>query len=205
MIDNLPDIQTEEPKIKIPIQRVGVDNVLVPIFIQSLYGKTHETVATVSMGTNLGERFKGISMSKLLRTLIKHLDNKPLKHEEIKQILTQFRTEVETESTDSYLRFSFKLPISIKAPKSGLVFPQYYDCSFEGRLNNDKFRFFQKVRVQYSSYCPCSASLCNDLKEKGLMGFPHAQRAFSDVLVEVLDEDVLWLEEIILLMTSFKN
>lgn len=198
-MNDLPDIQYLEPEFKIPISQVGVENVKVPIFLDSMYGKTHELVAVVSMSTDLRADMKGISMSKLLRTLVSYLD-KPLKHETVKKLLEEFRVEVESNSKDSYIKFKFQLPIYVKSPRSGYVFPQYYDCAWEGRLANGKFRFFQKVLVQYASYCPCSASLCDNLKEKGHFGFPHAQRSFAEVLVEVLEEERVWLEEIIKLI-----
>ena len=78
-----------------------------------------------------------------------------------------------------------------------MVFPQYYKCGFIGKLDNNEFRFFQKVRVQYQSYCPCSASLCNHLQENGTNGYPHAQRSFCDLLVEVKPENIMWLEMLI--------
>ena len=70
----LPDIQCSEPGIQIPIKRVGVENVEVPFKLESKYGGFHEMVANVSMGTNLDENNKGISMSRLIRTLKPYLD-----------------------------------------------------------------------------------------------------------------------------------
>jgi GTP cyclohydrolase I len=58
------------------------------------------------------------------------------------------------------------------------------------------YRFFEGVEVQYASYCPCSAELCNALDETG---FPHNQRSFANVLTEIntYGEDYVWLEDII--------
>ena len=60
-------------------------------------------------------------------------------------------------------------------------------------MGEDGFRFYQGVRVQYASYCPCSAELC---KHEG-KGFPHAQRSFAHVIIETKDPDYVWLEDII--------
>jgi GTP cyclohydrolase I len=200
MKEQLPDIQhSMQPEIKIPINQVGVSNVKVPIILDSMYGGDHELVAKVSMCTDLDAKTKGISMSMLLRTLVKWLD-RPLKHDALKQILQELKVAVETNSQDSYLKFEFDLPISVKSPKSGYVFPQYYPASFEARLIKDQFKFYEKVKVFYSSYCPCSASLCEDLKSKGSIGYPHAQRSSVEILVEVLQDEILWLEEIIKLV-----
>jgi len=140
-------------------------------------------------------------MSMLLRTLIKYLGG-PLKHDIIYQILNEFRTAVETNSEHSLIKMDFEIPIEKTAPKSKLSFPQYYKCGFTGKLDHDEFRFFQKVRVQYQSYCPCSASLCGDLDRYDIKGFPHAQRSFCDLLVEVKPENRIWLEELIELVES---
>ena len=197
MSKELPDVQHElKPEFEIPIAQVGVQNVKVPIFLDSMYGGLHELVAKVAMSTDLRCDKKGISMSKLIRTLIKYVE-KPLKQKTLKEILNEFKVEVETESEDSFIKFEFELPVHKKSPKSGHVFPQYYDCSFEGRMTGNNFRFFEKAIIQYASYCPCSASLCNHLDESGFKGFPHAQRCFTEVLIEVEPGNVIWLEEII--------
>lgn len=197
MKNELPDIQhTSKPKTPFYINQVGVENVKVPILLDSINGGTHELIANVEMTTDLRDDIKGISMSMLLRTLIKYLRS-PLKHETIHAILQEFKTAVETDSEHSMIKMDFELPIIKRAPVSNLEFPQYYKCGFTGKLDHDKFRFFQKIRVQYQSYCPCSASLCGDLQEKGFNGYPHAQRSFCDLLVEIKPGNIVWLENLI--------
>lgn len=196
-MNDLPDIQhSEVPQFQLYINQVGVDNVKVPFILDSLYGGYHELIANVEMSTDLDPEIKGISMSMLLRTLIKYLD-KPLKHETIQKILEEFKTAVETDSKHSLIKFEFDMPINKKSPLSNMVFPQYYRCGFIGKMDNNEFRFFQKVRVQYQSYCPCSASLCFHLVKNGSSGFPHAQRSFCDLLVEIKPENIIWLETLI--------
>ena len=64
----LPDVQCNEPTIKIPIKQVGVENVEVPFKLESKYGGFHQLNANVSLRTDLNEDEKGISMSRLLLT-----------------------------------------------------------------------------------------------------------------------------------------
>jgi len=191
--NKLPDIQETESNIKIPIKQVGVENVEVPFILESKYGGFSQMVANVSMRTDLSEDKKGISMSRLLLTLQNYL-SVPLKHKLIESILNQLIINLET--SNSYMRFDFKLPIYKESPISKYQFPIYYKCRFEGHLQNKKFRFFQGVVVQYASYCPCSAELCNDLREHSLDGFPHAQRSYANILVETKNP-IVWLEDII--------
>jgi len=194
MTNILPDIQGTLPKIQIPIREVGVANVQVPFIMESKYGGFKSMVANVSMRTNLDEKTKGISMSRLIRTLKKYLDL-PLKKNLIEVILTDLKKNV--ESAESYMRFDFLYPIVRKSILSDNSFPIYHKCRFEGQLRGEYFKFFQGIITQYSSYCPCSAELSNDLREKGIMGFPHAQRSFAEILIEGKKDSYIWLEDII--------
>jgi len=201
----LPDIQCESPNIKIPIKQVGVENVEVPFKLESKYGGFHQLNANVSMRTNLDEDTKGISMSRLLLTLKPYLDL-PLKQKLICSILEDLKSNV--GSTASYMKFEFRMPISRESILSDFQFPIYYRCRFEGqlkevpdRLGSDKYRsqfiFYQGVRIQYASYCPCSAELCGHLAQNESKGFPHNQRSFADILIKGWPDTYIWLEDII--------
>lgn len=198
MSKELPDIQQTAPAIKTPINQVGVENVAVPFMLESKYGGMKSMIANVSMRTNLGANTKGISMSRLLRTLKKYLDL-PLKQKLIHEILKDIAETV--GSSESYMRFDFLMPIIRKSALTNNQFPIYHKCRFEGKLrasgNQWIFRFFQGAVVQYASYCPCSAELSKDLMCKGSMGFPHAQRSFAHVLVQGDTDSYIWLEDII--------
>ena len=209
---DLPDIQQTKPSIKIPIQQVGVENVEVPFMLESAFGGFHEMVAQVSMRTNLNKNVKGISMSRLLLTLQPYL-RRPLKHHLIQEILNDFKKSL--GSTNSFITFKFKLPKMRNSPVSKNIFPIYYDCRFEGQsftLHDESledpvsdesvFRFFQGVKIQYASYCPCSAELCRQREPGAPDMWPHAQRSYADVLVEVVEPNYVWLEEIIEVVES---
>jgi len=194
-MSELPDIQCSTPNISIPIRQVGVENIIVPFNIELKKGGFHKLTAKVSIRTNLNEDIKGISMSRLLLTLKPYLDL-PLKNKLIKLILQDIQKNVETN--ESYIKFEFLLPILKNSIKSDNSFPLYYKCRFEGQLfSNNYFKFFQGVKIQYASYCPCSAELCKHLAEHGNVGFPHNQRSFADILIEGKKSKYIWLEDII--------
>lgn len=201
MSEELPDIQQTSPLIKIPLREVGVENVEVPFKLESRDGEYNEMIARVSMRSDIDCNTKGVSMSRFLLTLRKYL-NEPLKHWIIKDILIDLRKNI--GSCSSFMKFNFKLPYDITSIKSMNNFPVYLDCMFEGRLSpGNHFRFFQGITIQYSSYCPCSAELSKDLLNKsGQMGFPHAQRSFAKILIEVKEPNIVWLEEIIYMVYS---
>jgi len=196
----LPDIQQTEPMIKLPIAQVGVENVEVPFLLELKSGGFRQIVANVSIRTNLNSNEKGISMSRLLLTLKPYLDV-PLKRTLIQTILNDLVMNVET--TKAFIRFDFKLPLTRHSPISDNSFVLFYKCRFEGQFSienqnhADEFDFFQGVKIQYASYCPCSAGLCEHLARQNKQGFPHAQRSFTDILVRVQKDKYVWLEDII--------
>ena len=194
MSNDLPDIQETIPKIQIPIREVGVSNVQSEFSLLGKYGGYKSMVANVSMRTNLKADTKGISMSRLIRTLKDYLAL-PLNQKLILQILKDLMKNI--ESTESYMRFDFLYPIIRKSVLSDNEFPIFHKCRFEGQLRGDEFKFYQGSTIQYSSYCPCSAELSKDLKEKGLDGFPHAQRSFANIMIEGEKDAYIWLEDII--------
>jgi len=200
----LPDIQCTEPNIKIPIMQVGVENVEVPFKLESKYGGFHQMVANVSMRTSLDSNTKGISMSRLLLTLKPYLDL-PLKSKLIQEILKEMLEKI--GGSAAFMKFEFRLPILRKSIKSDNEFPIYYKCRFEGQLFEGTdfletgvypkkiyYRFYQGVTIQYASYCPCSAELCEVSSEKA---FPHNQRSFAHILIQKHPNHYLWLEDII--------
>jgi GTP cyclohydrolase I len=207
MSDNecLPDIQCTTPALQTAIKQVGVENVEVPFTLESKYGGFHQLTANVTMMTSLDKTTKGISMSRLLLTLKPYLDL-PLKSILIRKIIEKMLENV--GGTSAFMRFEFRLPRKRKSIKTLNEFPIYYKCKFEGQIHirHDEslidpvpdeyhFRFFQGVTVQYASYCPCSAELCNVLDGGG---FPHNQRSFAHILTEVDTEShYVWLEDII--------
>jgi GTP cyclohydrolase IB len=201
-MNDLPDIQhTSNPEFPLYINQVGVSEVKAPFKLESMYGGIYDLVGTVEMTTDLKPEIKGISMGMLLRHLLNYL-NQPLKHTLIKKILEEFKTVVETDSTNSMIKFEFELPIYKKAPKSNIIFPQFYKSGFIGKLHDEEYRFFQKVQIFYGSYCPCSASLCDHLLKNGSGGYPHAQRSYAELLVEIKPENTIWLESLIELLEN---
>lgn len=207
----LPDIQQTKPKIKIPIAQVGVENIQVPFLLELKNGGMKQMVANVSLRTNLDADTKGISMSRLILTLKKYIEV-PLKQVLIYEILKDLAKEI--GSRESYMKFDFLLPVVRKSVLTDNEFPIYHKCLFEGQMTTTQtgvqdekvsqysFRFFQGIIAQYTSYCPCSATLSKDLMSKGSMGFPHAQRSFAHILIQGDPNHYIWLEDILEMVES---
>jgi GTP cyclohydrolase I len=146
--------------------------------------------AKAEMVCKLDKSIRGISMSRFIRILQKYL-REPLKRSTLERILKDFTYAM--DSSTASIKFEFKIPKMKESPISNNEFPQYYKCSFKSVYDEEKFKFYESVRVQYSAYCPCSAALT----QEGKHGYPHAQRAFADVLLETHPRAYVWLENII--------
>jgi len=78
----------------------------------------------------------------------------------------------------------------------GQIYTLHDESLIDPIPNTLDFKFFQGVKIQYASYCPCSAELCSVLNSKG---FPHNQRSYAHVMVEIntYGKQYIWLEDII--------
>lgn len=205
----LPDVQeTHSPKIGISINQAGVEKLKLPfrLALRPGTGSYDNLIADVTITTDVDKTKKGISMSRLLLSLQPYLEL-PLNHKLVYHIMQDIVKNI--GGSDCYIKFEFDLPIVKRSPLSDYKFPFYHPCSFAGKLRDNTYRFFQGAKIQYSSYCPCSAELSKDLADKGgNHGYPHAQRSFTNILVEMdlneYDDDIryLWLEDLIEMVYS---
>lgn len=218
-LPDLPDVAHEDkPVVQIPIQKVGVRNVSVPIRLKRRILDTkvrsfcqdtvYETVADMSAYVSLVPDMKGISMSPLTLIVNDKLD-KVFTSLVMIDILREMKGKTEVNASDSYIKLRFRYPINKTSPKSGHVFPEFYDVEIEGvsKAEND-YRFFWTVTVPYMSYCPCSAKLAKDLSEKeGVVGYPHAQRSTVKATVELVYDaiDRFTIEDLVLLLEGAIN
>jgi len=194
----LPDVQeAAKPKYEIYLPKVGVENIKLPFKLALRNLNSRQLVANTSISTDLDSEKKGISMSRLLLS-IQDLLGVGLNWDIIEQCLSKISESI--GSDNSHIKFEFELPIDKQSPLSGYTFPLFYKCYFEGFKHENDYVFNQSVTVQYSSYCPCSAALSDDLVTNGFPhGFPHAQRSFAQIIInmDLQDKKQIWLEDVI--------
>jgi GTP cyclohydrolase I len=86
----------------------------------------------------------------------------------------------------------FKYFLSKHAPASGQNSQLDYDCSFEGTVEDGRFRFRLGAAVPILTLCPCS----KEISDRGA----HSQRAVLSVQVNCRPGIILWLEDLIPLL-----
>jgi len=179
----MQDVQSGMPDFPLPIDRVGVKNLKVPLLVQDrLHGQQH-TVADVDLCVDLPGEFKGTHMSRFLESL-SHW-SKVLTYESIKELLAEIIYRLEAQK--ALLRFDFPYFYSRRTPVSGHEFLMDYKSFLAGEFSMGEIKMTQGVEVPVMTVCPCSLAI----SQQGA----HSQRAY--VKIKCGYKGLLWLEELI--------
>jgi GTP cyclohydrolase I len=186
METSLKDIQNLADTRGVDIQKVGVKDVEIPLIIQRKNAQDQGVRAKARMSVSLPRHYKGTHMSRFIEVL-NEWGQKNLLGTDIQGCLKDILHRLDAKSAE--VRFNFKYFVDKKAPVSGNVCPMGYDCSFEGFIDEDDYRFILGVKVPLTTLCPCS-------KEISAYG-AHNQRAIVHVRVSYPDNEIVWLEDLI--------
>ena len=176
----LVDIQSSRDERRIPIDRVGVREVLYPITLKERESGSQQTVGKFTLTVDLPHDFKGTHMSRFLEVLSAH--NHDVSPDTIPDILANLRKKLKAET--AHLDVTFTYFREKAAPVTGKVAMMGYECGFSatGGAEED---FVIYVDVPVTTLCPCS-------KEISAYG-AHNQRGHVRARVRPAN-DVLWLE-----------
>lgn len=178
----LVDIQNTQDERNIPIDRVGVRNVIYPIQLRVKDDGVQHTVGNFTLTVDLPREFKGTHMSRFLEVLADH--NRDMSPETIPLILEKLREKLKAEN--AHLSVTFTYFREKAAPVTGGTGMMGFECGFFATGGTDEdFVIYAKVPV--TTLCPCS-------KEISSYG-AHNQR--GEVSVRVRSTGLLWLEDII--------
>ncbi len=185
----MKDVQNQQDKRNIPIQKVGVKDVEIPLKLERKVTskKPDFTVvyAKVKMSVGLPSHYKGTHMSRFIE-ILNDYRKEALSVDDIERILTDMKKRL--NATSSYLKFNFKYFIEKTAPKSKNKSLMCYDCAFEGEMDKD-YKLFIEVKVPLTTLCPCS----KEISDYGA----HNQRALVRVKIGYDSSKNIWLEDLI--------
>ena len=187
----IKDVQNQKDLRNIPIQKVGVKDVEIPLRIerktQDNTPLTEVVYAKAKMSVSLPSHYKGTHMSRFIE-ILNDYQKETLLSTDIEQILFDMKKRLDAK--DAYLKFSFKYFIKKQAPVSRLESLMCYDCAFEGEIDEENnYKFFLIVKVPITTLCPCS-------KEISKYG-AHNQRALLKIKVSYDNDKHIWLEDLI--------
>lgn len=225
---DLPDPQINPiiPGAKIPLNKVGIGPVDLPIEIDRRDGSTQVLQSQASLYCSLDDpNAKGLNLSRLYI----------LMHEKIKDNLTFERlTEALIEmaqkqnSAKAYCKLRFRYPWIQEALRSRHEVTEWdidngnietlstgeiiskrkleghiaYDCVLEGRYDacnsENPFKFYLTVEYVYSSTCPCSFELAQTATEmREAAANAHSQRSRMTTTIQFDPKNIVWIEDLI--------
>ena len=189
----MKDVQNTQDNRNVDIQKVGIKNIELPLTIQRKNNSDQVVWAKAKVCVSLPKMYKGTHMSRFVEVL-NQWQNKQLLGVDIKGCLISMLKKLHAESGE--LEFKFKYFVDKKAPVTSFSAPMSYDCTFNGLIEDEKYKFTLGVVVPVTTLCPCS----KEISDNGA----HNQRAMISVKVSYDDEDgqIIWIEDLISLIES---
>lgn len=196
--EDLPDPQVEPfiPGAKVPINKVGVSGVDLPVKFIRRDHSVEQLHARVSLYGSLDNPdAKGLNLSRFPIVMHEALADH-LSIEGLVNVLDALQAK--QGSNNIYCKMKFKYPWTQEALRTRQELPErklgdewkigdpqvfkivdgvalshkkavghiFYDCELDAQRRGDKYKFFLTVNYIYSSTCPCSFELAQDAREK---------------------------------------
>lgn len=184
----LPDVQNLTDGRNIPIDRVGVRGLTVPMTVASANGP-QPTVAEVCMCVGLPAQKKGTHMSRFISLLA---DNRePLSSGMMKTLLEKMLGLLEAHA--GYIEIRCPFFVTKASPVSKLKSLMNYKVRYIAEKKADEMRVVQEITAPVTSLCPCS----REISDYGA----HNQRSAITIAAE-LGGDMSLEEQIRIAETS---
>jgi GTP cyclohydrolase I len=185
---HLHDKQSERDTREIPIDKVGVRGLRMPIQIRDKARVLQNTVATIGMYVDLPKEFKGTHMSRFIEVL--HAHGSMVHVENITDILYAMQDKL--KSATAHLEMEFPYFLVKRAPVSGLEGVMDYVARFDATACGREIDFVLTVKTPVTTLCPCSKAI----SRYGA----HNQRGV--VSVQLRSRQSIWIEDVIALVES---
>jgi GTP cyclohydrolase I len=178
----LNDVANERPEAQIPIDRVGVKGVRLPVRVLDRERDHQDTIATVDMSVDLPAHFRGTHMSRFVEILYGYRDN--VNYRTMAYILREMVARF--DAARAHIVIAFPYFVEKAAPASAEKSFLEVRARFIGDFV-DHYRFSLGVTVPVANLCPCS----KEISDAGA----HNQR--GDVYVELESRHIIWIEEVV--------
>ncbi|MGA1205313.1 MAG: GTP cyclohydrolase FolE2 [Opitutales bacterium] len=196
---SLPDTQNRDASeilgANVPIMQVGISNFRLPLRFMTAKGEPVTLETSVTGTVSLSADKKGINMSRIMRVFYEYKD-RVFTPELLEEILLAYKERI--GSSRARLKVGFSYPIIKTSLRSGMEGYQYYECAYEGVVDDlGHFRKIIHFDFVYSSACPCASDLSEHAREtRGQYAIAHSQRSKARVNVEVKKGKTLTIEDL---------
>ncbi len=195
---SLPDAQNRGANeilgANVPILQVGISNFRMPLRYLRPDGTPLALETSITGTVSLGADAKGINMSRIMRVFYE-FEDRLFTPERLRDILNAYKEQL--GSSRARLKLEFSYPMRRESLRSGLSGWQYYQCAYEGVLDDlGRFRKIVHFDFVYSSACPCSSDLSEHAREtRNIYAIPHSQRSVARISAEIRNGQTVSLEE----------
>ena len=157
----LPDVTKEHSTAQLPvIDSVGMQGIAIPLHVLGKRGERLASQAKVDVTVSLDHpNAKGIHMSRLYSLLQRYLSNQDLHKSALVSLMNALIESQDGLSNSAQLNLHFDLTVSRPALISKMSGYQSYPASLCVMRSSEHYKAQLRLRVPYSSTCPCSASL----------------------------------------------
>lgn len=221
--EDVPDPQTEPviPGARVPINKVGVSGVDLPVKLIRRDGTNQTLHAKVSLYGSLDSpNAKGLNLSRFPIVMHEEIANN-LSIDGIINILDRLQ---ETQNSNNvFCKMAFKYPWVQDALRTRITLPDnapneqvfkivdgkklsfnkmqgfiFYDCILEGQKIKDQYAFFLTVNYIYSSTCPCSFELAQSARlSRGKAANGHSQRSVAKITIQFDHTSPVFIEDVV--------
>lgn len=179
----LPDHASHADDRGVPIDRVGIRGLSVPITVWDRAHRFQHTVASIDAAVALPATETGTHMSRFVEVLGGVRGELSLKN--LPDVLGQIQRRL--GSDHAFLSVRFPYFIEKAAPVSGARSLMEYRAAFFAEKSGEHFDFVLEVGVPVTTLCPCSKAV----SDRGA----HNQRSW--VTVAARAADFLWIEDLV--------
>jgi GTP cyclohydrolase I len=164
-----------------PLDDVGITDLVYPVTVPAREGAPQTTAATIGLFIVLGTGTRGAHMSRFIQILDEH--PRELTPAGIRDLLTRVRDAHAAQEAGIEIECDFFVPR--KAPVSGAKSLMACPVTVEASLG-EEFDFVLTVEVPVMTVCPCS--------QEARGGPAHSQRGY--VSVSLRFDGRFWIEEV---------
>lgn len=180
----MKDIQNTPALVALPIDRVGVKGLTLPIVVSDKFKDSQHSVAEVDMTVDLPAHWRGSHMSRFVEALENWQEK--LSYQSMKNLLLDVKNRLEAEKAHVEFRFIYFLDKISPATNSRNLMG--YNCRLVGEMDkSNKPQFLLEIDVPVMTVCPCSKAISKE--------GAHSQRANLRMTVRM--NKFIWLEEFI--------
>jgi len=178
----IEDVQGRADTRRIPIDKVGIKDIVHPVKVKDRACGEQHTVASFNMYVNLPHNFKGTHMSRFVEILHRERE---ISVDSFGAMLKEMTALL--DATAGRIEMTFPYFVMKRAPVSGVQSLMNYQATIFGEHRNGETSVWLKVVVPTTSLCPCSKKI----SDYGA----HNQRSHITLMAKLNAH--MWLEELI--------